>query len=75
MRNVTVSMPDSMLQKSRQYAKERHVSLNSLIRDLLMKTVMRSSKGQFLNETFKLMDRAKGNSKGQKWTRESLYDG
>ncbi|MCK4764181.1 MAG: hypothetical protein KAW12_18420 [Candidatus Aminicenantes bacterium] len=73
MPNVTISIDDSLLKKGRKYAQLHGTSLNSLIRQLLSKTV-ESKSADWLDECFRLMDRAKGNSKGEKWQRKDLYD-
>jgi len=73
MSNVTISIDDNLLKKSRKYAQSHGTSLNSLIRDFLKEKVENSSTN-WLDECFNLMDRAKGNSEGKKWNREDLYD-
>lgn len=74
MHNITISLQEHMLKASRKYAKERHLSLNALIRQLLNNTVLKSNQKQWLDECFQLMSRAKADSKGKKWRREDLYD-
>ena len=73
MPNITISINEKLLKKSREYSKKHETSLNSLIRYLLEKTVD-SNSDKWVDECFALMDRAKGNSKGGKWKREDLYD-
>ena len=73
MGNITLSMDDTILSAGRKYAKEHNISLNGLIRKLLGQTVMRSS-SSWLDESFQVMDRAGGNSRGRGGTREELYD-
>ena len=73
MGNITISMDETALSASRKYAKEHNISLNGLIRKLLGQTVIRSSSG-WLDESFQMMDRAGGDSRGREWTREGLYD-
>jgi hypothetical protein len=73
MANVTISIDDKLLKEGRKYARMHGTSLNSLIRQLLSKTVAPTS-NDWLEECFRLMDRAKGDSKGEKWSREDLYD-
>lgn len=74
MHNITISLQEHMLAASRKYAKQHHLSLNALIRQLLEKTVLTSSKNQWMDECFQLMSKSKANSKGKKWKREDLYD-
>jgi hypothetical protein len=73
MANVTISIDEELLKEGRRYANMHGTSLNSLIRQLLSKTVTAAS-NDWLEECFRLMDRAKGDSKGEKWNREDLYD-
>jgi hypothetical protein len=73
MKNITISIEEDVLEAGREYAKRHNMSLNSLIRKLLAQTV-RSESQNWLEECFALMDQANANSKGQKWTREELYD-
>lgn len=72
MPNITISINEKLLKKNREYSKEHQTTLNTLIRDLLAKTVEDSSE-KWLDEFFSLIDKAKGNSKGKKWKREDLY--
>ena len=73
MPNLTLSLDNELLIKSRAYAKKHNTSLNSLIRTLLQKNIIQSEKN-WLDNSFALMDRAKGNSCGKNWEREELYD-
>ena len=73
MPNVTISIKEELLKSSREYAQKSRTSLNALIRRLLEETVGPES-GRFLDDCFSLMDRANGNSRGDKWTRADLYD-
>ena len=74
MPNITISLDKELLTSGRRYAEKQQTSLNAIIRILLEQTV-RSGSNAWLDESFKLMDRANGNSNGQKWTREDLYHG
>jgi len=73
MPNITLSINEDLLKAGRRYAQAHNTSLNSLVRDLLGKTVRQESEEKW-KEMFKLMDEAGGNSRGQKWKREDLYD-
>ena len=73
MDNVTLSIDDDLLKKSRDYAVKHDISLNSLIRTLLKKTV-ESGSGLWLDECFTLMDQLRADSGGQKWRRSELYE-
>ncbi|MFH0725415.1 MAG: DUF6364 family protein [Pseudomonadota bacterium] len=73
MPNVTISLDEKLIKAGRRYAEAHHTSLNTLVRKLLEQTVETQSK-DWLEEFFSLMDRAEGNSEGQRWRREDLYD-
>ena len=71
MKNVTLSLPDDLLSKSRQYAFEHNTSLNQMIRDYLSSKVMKDSK-KGLESLFELMDSVDVKT-NVKWTRDDLY--
>ncbi len=73
MPNVTISINEKLLKKSREYARKKNTSLNAMIRKLLEQTV-ESHSGLWLDECFTNMDKVKVNSRGKKWKREDLYD-
>lgn len=73
MKNLTISVDEKLLEAGRAYAKQHNISLNTLIRRLLARTVAPSFQG-WLEECFQLMDRAAVNSGGRNWQREELYD-
>ena len=73
MPNITISLDEELLKSGRRYAQAHQTSLNALIRKLLEQTVKLQT-DDWLEESFRLMDRAGGNSKGRKWDREDLYD-
>jgi hypothetical protein len=72
MRNVTLSIEDDMLQAGREYARIHNMSFNVLVRKLIEQTVV-AKKGQWLDDTFSLMDKLEVSSGTRKWTREELY--
>lgn len=39
MKNVTLSIPEDLLERSRNYAREHQTTLNEMVRNLLKKTV------------------------------------
>ena len=73
MPNITISLDEELLKSGRRYAQAHQTSLNALIRKLLEQTVKLQT-DDWLEESFRLMDRAGGNSKGRKWNRKDLYD-
>ena len=73
MPNITLSIEDDVLRRSRDYARAHGLSLNALVRQLLERAVAAPQQGS-TDELFKLMDEAQGNSRGKRWTRDELYD-
>jgi hypothetical protein len=73
MPNITISLDKALVKSGRRYAEKHQTSLNALIRTSLEKTVTSSSRS-WIEECFRLMDRANVNSRGRKWQREELYD-
>ena len=75
MKNITLSIPDELLQKSREYAKRHGTSLNELVRKLLRQVVLPPEK----NPTQKLIEhiqngRVSVDTKGNQWIRAEIYD-
>ncbi|GAB4376041.1 MAG: hypothetical protein Kow0042_21950 [Calditrichia bacterium] len=73
MPNVTISFDEKLLKKARHYARKHNLSLNALLRKLLKETVEPET-NDWLEQCFTLMDRAMGDSRGQKWERDELYE-
>jgi hypothetical protein len=71
MRNVTISLTETLLKQTQEYARRQHTSVNGLIKDLLNQTVGRKD---FPRDFLALADEVKASSKGKKWDRESLYE-
>lgn len=72
-KKVTLFLDDDILEKSREYARGRNLSLNSLILQLLMQEIGGDSEN-WLSECFGLMDKAGGNSAGRGLRRVDFYD-
>ena len=72
MRNITLSIDESVLQAGREYARAHNVSFNVLVRRLIEQTVVQKQ-NHWLDETFSLMDKANVSSGDKRWTREELY--
>jgi len=72
MKNITLSMDEKVLKAGREYARKNNVSFNVLVRRLVEQTVL-STKDQWLEDTFSLMDKLKVSSENVTWTREELY--
>jgi hypothetical protein len=72
MKNITLALDEETLNAGREYAQRHQTTLNALVRELLVKTVLADKKAAVV-EMFRLMDAHPGNSNGKRWTREDLY--
>jgi ribonuclease D len=74
MKNITLALDEKIIQKGRKYASKHNLTLNSLVRKLLERTVEEDSQN-WLEECFQLMDKVKITRAVRKWKREDLYRG
>jgi hypothetical protein len=72
MKNITLALDEETLDAGRDYAQRHQTTLNALVRELLVKTVLTDRKAA-VREMFRLMDQHPGNSQSRRWTREDLY--
>jgi hypothetical protein len=72
MKNITLALDEETLDAGRAYAQRHQTTLNALVRELLVRTVV-ADREAAVREMFRLMDAHPGNSRGQRWTREELY--
>lgn len=72
MRNITLALDDDTLDAGRAYAQRHQTTLNALVRELLVKTVV-ANREAMIEEMFRLMDAHPGHSGGKRWTRDELY--
>ena len=72
MKNITLSIDETVLQAGREYARKHNISFNFLVRKLVEQTVI-THKDNWLHDTFSLMDTLSVTSGNEKWTREELY--
>lgn len=72
MKNITLALDEETLEAGRAYAQRHKTTLNALVRELLVKTVM-ADREAAVQEMFRLMDAYPGDSRGQRWTREDLH--
>ena len=72
MANVTLSIEDKLLEKSRQYASQRRTSLNALLREMLAN--LTNETGAEIEQMINRLRNAKGHSGAVKIDRESLYE-
>lgn len=73
MKNITLALDEETLEAGRIYASRHETTLNALVRQLLVRTVV-ADRHAAVAEMFRLMDSHPGNSRGRGWTREELYD-
>ena len=73
MKNVTLSIPDELLSKSREYAKKHGTSLNQFIRTMLKQYVKNQEKST-IQKLLDKCDEVSVISKPIKWTRDEIYD-
>lgn len=72
MKNITLALDDETLDAGRAYAQRHQTTLNALVRELLVKTVI-ADREATVQEMFRLMDAHPGRSEGRTWTRDELY--
>ncbi len=72
MKNVTLSMPEDLIEKSRRYAQANGTSMNELIRELLRRTVEKSD-DSFIEGLKKAQENIKIDTR-IKISRNELYD-
>jgi len=71
MANITLSIDEDLLNRSRSYARARGTSLNALVRSLLSNAAFAPDASvDFLIERLK---KSSGDSKGVKFSREDLH--
>ncbi len=72
MKNITLALDEKIIKKGRKYASKHNLTLNSLVRELLEKTVEEDSQN-WLEECFRLMDQVALPKATRKWKRQDLY--
>lgn len=72
MRNITLSFPDDLIEKGRNYARKHDMSLNALVRDAFRRMV-ESEMEDPTADIFEALERASGRSDGRRWTRDEIY--
>ena len=73
MSNVTLSIDETLLKKSRDFAKATGTTLNAIIRNSLKRKVQ-SDQSLWLKEFFDLAEKYNPTSGGKVWKREDLYE-
>ena len=72
MKNITLALDAETLDAGRAYAQRHQTTLNALVRDLLVRTVV-ADREAAVREMFRVMDAHPGHSQGRRWTRDDLY--
>lgn len=72
MKNVTLAIPDDLLVKAREYAKNHGTTLNEMIRDLLQKRVSPEEQN-FIEKLEEFRKELKIDTK-VKYSRNELYE-
>ena len=72
MKNITLALDEETLEAGRAYARRHQTTLNALVRELLVKTVV-ADRSAGVDEMFRSMDADPGDSRGTPWKREDLY--
>lgn len=73
MKNVTLSLPEDLLKKGREYAEKQGLSLNEMIRQLLKQKIQAERK----DAVDKLIEHTRTfrvQTKKWKWNRNEIYD-
>ncbi|HSI71884.1 MAG TPA: ribbon-helix-helix protein, CopG family [Fimbriimonas sp.] len=73
MKNVTLSMPEDLLEKSRAYARARGTTLNQMMRDMLQRELDREGRSKFLELIAKAKEQGQA-SDGPYLTREEANE-
>jgi len=74
MSNVTLSIDDTLLSQSREYAASKGTSLNGLIRQLLTNATTKPGSQDWFFGFALVSDQTLGDSGNWKFNREELYD-
>ena len=72
MKNITLALDEETIEAGRAYARRHQTTLNALVRELLVKTVV-ADRSAGVDEMFRSMDADPGDSRGTTWKREDLY--
>ncbi len=73
MRNITLSFPDDVIARGKEYARRRGTSLNALVRDALRHEIEREEQ-EATGALLDVIASTRGRSRGWRWNRDELYD-
>lgn len=75
MKNLTISLDETLISQARKYVEEHGISLNSFIAEILSDAIGASKRQQeATSEILTLASKIKGNSRGKHWSREDLHE-
>ena len=74
MKNLTLSIDDELLERSREYAVNQGTSLNGLIRHYLCEVTAEPKTPDWFEGFLLISEQALGNLKGWKFNRDEVYD-
>ena len=73
MKNTTISLEDNILEKAKQVANSMGISFNAYIKMLIESSIQNSPK-HIVEELVELSKKIQGNSNGEKWTKDDIYE-
>ena len=73
MKNTTISLEDNILEKAKQVANSMGISFNAYIKMLIESSIQNSPKN-IAEELVELSKKIQGNSNGEKWTKDDIYE-
>lgn len=73
MKNTTISLEDNILEKAKQVANSMGISFNAYIKMLIESSIQNSPKN-IVEELVELSKKIQGNSNGEKWTKDDIYE-
>ncbi len=74
MANITLSLHESLIKAGRKYATAHNTSLNKIIKELLSNYINKEAQQNSIDEFLQLAQKKSGNSKGNIWSRNDIYD-
>ena len=73
MKNTTISLEDSILENAKKAANSMGISFNAYIKMLIESSTQNSPKN-IAEELIELSKKIQGNSNGEKWTKDDIYE-
>ncbi len=74
MANLTLSLDDGLLQKSREAALREHTSVNALVREYLVRYVDAKSRRLEALDTLDALAGRSASASSEAWTRDTLHE-